>query len=97
MDKKGSHDLFGPVNKIYCASYDRAMALYLACLRVQPVSCFTSVFQAKASLSCCAMGHATLDTCPAAPEVHVLPGLRLATLLSLGLTLLEVSCFLTLL
>ncbi|CAK0735365.1 hypothetical protein CVIRNUC_000569 [Coccomyxa viridis] len=33
VDKKGSHDLFGPVNKIYCASYDRAMALYLACLR----------------------------------------------------------------
>ena len=40
VDKKGSHDLFGPVNKIYCASYDRAMALYLACLRVSwsPVS-----------------------------------------------------------
>ena len=45
VDKKGSHDLFGPVNKIYCASYDRAMALYLACLRVQLVSCVASVSQ----------------------------------------------------
>ena len=43
VDKKGSHDLFGPVNKIYCASYDRAMALYLACLRVQLISCLSFV------------------------------------------------------
>ena len=34
VDKKGSHDLFGPVNKLYCTNYDRAMSLYLACLKV---------------------------------------------------------------
>ena len=34
MDKKGSHELFGPVNKLYCTAYDRAMVLYLACLKV---------------------------------------------------------------
>lgn len=34
VDKKGSHELFGPVNKLYCSSYDRAMVLYLACLKV---------------------------------------------------------------
>ena len=25
LDKKGAHDLFGPVNKLYCTAYDRAM------------------------------------------------------------------------
>ena len=34
VDKKGSHDLFGPVNRLYCTSYDKAMVLYLACLKV---------------------------------------------------------------
>ncbi len=34
LDKKGSHDLYGPVNKLYCTAYDRAMTLYLACLKV---------------------------------------------------------------
>ena len=27
-------DLFGPVNKLYCTSYDRAMVSFLACLKV---------------------------------------------------------------
>ncbi len=35
-DKKGSHDLFGPASKIYCADFDRAVCLYLACLKVPP-------------------------------------------------------------
>ena len=34
VDKKGSHDLFGPVNRLYCTAYDRAMVMYLACLKV---------------------------------------------------------------
>ena len=34
LDKKGAHDLYGPVNKLYCTAYDRAMTLYLACLKV---------------------------------------------------------------
>ena len=34
VDKKGSHDLFGPVNRLYCTAYDKAMVLYLACLKV---------------------------------------------------------------
>lgn len=37
-DKKGAHDLFGPVSKIYCSDYDRAMTLYLACLKVPPLT-----------------------------------------------------------
>ena len=35
-DKKGSHDLFGPVNRLLCTAYDRAMVMYLACLKVTP-------------------------------------------------------------
>ena len=34
-DKKGTMDLFGPVNKLYCTSYDRAMVSFLACLKVR--------------------------------------------------------------
>ncbi len=34
-DRKGVYELFGPVNKLYCAGYDRAMIAFLACLRVR--------------------------------------------------------------
>eukprot|EP00798_Chlamydomonas_sp_ICE-L_P021839 gene21837-28869_t len=33
VDKRTTYDLFGPVNKLWSANYDRAMASYLACLR----------------------------------------------------------------
>lgn len=34
-DKRGAVlQLYGPVNTVYCASYDRAMVSYLACLKV---------------------------------------------------------------
>lgn len=33
-DKRGTHDLFGPANKLMCASYDRAMVMFLTCLKV---------------------------------------------------------------
>jgi hypothetical protein len=32
-DRRGAYDLFGPVSKLWAQSYDRAMAIYLACLR----------------------------------------------------------------
>lgn len=32
-DGRGSHELFGPVSKIVCISYDRAQVGYLACLK----------------------------------------------------------------
>ncbi|CAL8467088.1 g6624 [Coccomyxa elongata] len=32
-DKKGCHDLFGPASKLYCVDFDRAVCLYLACLK----------------------------------------------------------------
>jgi beclin 1 len=32
-DRRGTYDLFGPVSKLWAQSYDRAMAIYLACLR----------------------------------------------------------------
>ena len=38
-DKKGAHDLFGPVNKLYCTAYDRAAILFLACLKAAALSC----------------------------------------------------------
>ncbi|KAK9824013.1 hypothetical protein WJX72_006970 [[Myrmecia] bisecta] len=31
-DKRSTLDLHGPVNKLYCTSYDRAMTLFLSCL-----------------------------------------------------------------
>ena len=33
-DKRGSVELYGPVKKLYCPNYDRAMTSYLACLKV---------------------------------------------------------------
>ena len=33
-DSKGTHDLFGPVNRFLCINYDRAMVCFLACLKV---------------------------------------------------------------
>ncbi len=33
-DKKSTYDLFGPVSKLYCTSYDRAMICFLACIKV---------------------------------------------------------------
>ena len=33
-DSKGSHDLFGPVNRFLCINYDRAVVCFLACLKV---------------------------------------------------------------
>lgn len=32
-DRKAVHDLFGPVSKLYCTQYDRAMTCYLTCLK----------------------------------------------------------------
>lgn len=32
-DRKNTYDLFGPVSKLYCTSYDRAMACFLTCLK----------------------------------------------------------------
>ncbi len=32
-DRKGVVDLFGPVNKLFCTSYDRAQCIFLACLK----------------------------------------------------------------
>lgn len=32
-DKRGSYDLFGPVNKLWGGTYDKAMAGFLACLK----------------------------------------------------------------
>lgn len=33
-DSKGTHDLFGPVNRFLCINYDRAVVCFLACLKV---------------------------------------------------------------
>eukprot|EP00877_Chromochloris_zofingiensis_P002894 jgi/Chrzof1/12605/Cz07g00210.t1 len=32
-DKRSTYDLFGPVNKLWSANYDKAMVCYLACLK----------------------------------------------------------------
>lgn len=32
-DKRGTYDLFGPVNKLWGGGYDKAMSVFLACLR----------------------------------------------------------------
>lgn len=32
-DKRGTHDLYGPVNRMMCASYDRAMVMFLTCVK----------------------------------------------------------------
>jgi hypothetical protein len=32
-DKRGTYDLFGPVNKLWGGGYDRAMSVFLACLK----------------------------------------------------------------
>ncbi|KAA6424421.1 MAG: beclin 1, partial [Trebouxia sp. A1-2] len=32
-DKRGTHDLYGPVSRIMCASYDRAMVMFLTCVK----------------------------------------------------------------
>lgn len=34
-DKRGTHDLYGPVSRIMCASYDRAMVMFLTCVKVK--------------------------------------------------------------
>lgn len=33
-DKKGTHDLYGPVNRMMCAGFDRAMVMFLTCVKV---------------------------------------------------------------
>lgn len=33
-DKRGTHDLYGPVNRVMCAGYDRAMVTFLTCVKV---------------------------------------------------------------
>ncbi len=33
-DKRGTHDLYGPVSRMMCASYDRAMVMFLTCVKV---------------------------------------------------------------
>ena len=33
-DRRGTHDLFGPVNKVMCAGFDRAMVMFLTCVKV---------------------------------------------------------------
>lgn len=32
-DKRGTHDLYGPVSRMMCASYDRAMVMFLTCVK----------------------------------------------------------------
>ncbi|KAL3139672.1 hypothetical protein ABBQ38_003986 [Trebouxia sp. C0009 RCD-2024] len=32
-DKRGTHDLYGPVNRVMCAGYDRAMVTFLTCVK----------------------------------------------------------------
>lgn len=32
-DRRGTHDLFGPVNKVMCAGFDRAMVMFLTCVK----------------------------------------------------------------
>lgn len=32
-DKRGTYDLFGPVNKLWGGGYDKAMSIFLACLK----------------------------------------------------------------
>lgn len=32
-DKRGTYDLFGPVNKLWGGGYDKAMSVFLACLK----------------------------------------------------------------
>lgn len=32
-DKRGTYDLFGPVNKLWGGTYDKAMSVFLACLK----------------------------------------------------------------
>ena len=34
-DSKGTHQLYGPVNRFVCTGYDRAMVAFLACLKVR--------------------------------------------------------------
>lgn len=34
-DKRGTHDLYGPVSRMMCASYDRAMVMFLTCVKVK--------------------------------------------------------------
>ena len=90
MDKKGSHDLFGPVNKIYCASYDRAMALYLACLRVRLVPHTASVSQHQAF--CPAALWATRLLICAPQDLNYIPSLALRLRLSLIWDTLGFAC-----
>ena len=33
-DKRGTHNLYGPVSRMMCASYDRAMVMFLTCVKV---------------------------------------------------------------
>lgn len=33
-DERGTHELFGPISKLLCPSYDRAQIAFLACLKV---------------------------------------------------------------
>ena len=51
-DRRGTYDLFGPVSKLWAQSYDRAMAIYLACLRE---------FGEFARARCAACAHKSLD------------------------------------
>ena len=33
-DKRGTHDLYGPVSRMMCAGYDRAAVMFLTCVKV---------------------------------------------------------------
>lgn len=50
-DKRGNHDLYGPVNRLMCAAYDRAMVMFLTCVKVSVLKVLVHSLQA-CCLSC---------------------------------------------
>ncbi len=43
-DKRGTHDLYGPVSRMMCASYDRAMVMFLTCVKVKTHAILLSTY-----------------------------------------------------
>ena len=50
-DKRGTHDLYGPVNRLMCAAYDRAMVMFLTCVKVTALKILVQSLKAYC-LSC---------------------------------------------
>ena len=57
-DKRGTHDLYGPVNRMMCAGYDRAMVMFLTCVKVS--ACTACKIMASIIANClpCRVPHA---------------------------------------